>query len=95
MLNKPLDSILNRRHQKILMCSGEHVTGTNNRICDALSRFCTTVNQTCHITLPSPRLLPMSKKVTTHVKQLEILDPLVIDLAAAGAVDESYLCMLN
>ena len=66
---------------------GEHVTGTNNRICDSLSRLCRTVNQTCHIPLPTPRLLHMSKKVTTHVKQLEILDPLVIDLAAAGAVD--------
>ena len=101
MLNKPLDAILNIRHQKILMRSAaynfshEHVTGTNNRICDALSRLCTTVNQTCHITLPTPRLLPMSKKVTTHSKQIEILDPLVIELAAAGAVDESYLCMLN
>ena len=37
----------------------------------------------------------MSKKVTTHSKQLEILDPLVIELAAGGAVDESYLIMLN
>ena len=74
---------------------GEHVTGTNNRICKALSRLCTTVNQTCHIPLPTPRLLPMSNKVTTHSKQLKILDPLVIELAAAGAVDESYVCMLN
>ena len=29
------------------------------------------------------------------MKQLEIMDPLVIDLAAAGAEDESYVCMLN
>ena len=35
------------------------------------------------------------KKASTHVKQLEILDPLVIDLAAAGAEDATYVCMLN
>ena len=73
----------------------EHVVGKDNRICDALSRLCRTVTQTCHYPLPTPRILPMSKKASTHMKQLEILDPLVIDLAAAGAEDATYVCMLN
>ena len=71
------------------------MTGKDNRICDALSRLCRTVTQTGHYPLPTKQILPMSKKVSTHVKQLEIMDPLVIDLAAAGAEDESYMCMLN
>ena len=29
------------------------------------------------------------------MKQLEILDPLVVDLATAGAEDAQYVCMLN
>ena len=48
-----------------------------------------------NIPLPTPRLLPISKKVSTSTKQLEILDPLVLELAGAGAMDESYLIMLN
>ena len=48
-----------------------------------------------NIPLPTPRVLPISKKVSTSTKQLEILDPLVVELAVAGAVDESYLIMLN
>ena len=33
--------------------------------------------------------------VTTCAKQLEILDPLAIELGVAGALDKSYLIMLN
>ena len=73
----------------------EHIAGKDNRICDALSRLCRLVTETHHYPLPTPRILPMSKKASTHVKQLEILDPLVIDLAAAGAEDATYVYILN
>merc|ERR1711888_9426 len=101
MLKKPIDQILNLRHQKILLTSaaynltGEHISGANNKICDGLSRLCTTVKHNVNISLPTPILLPISKKVSTSTKQLEILDPLVIELAVPGAVDESYVIMLN
>ena len=53
------------------------------------------VTETHHYPFPTPKILPMSKKASTHMKQLEILDPLVVDLAAAGAEDAQYVCMLN
>ena len=37
----------------------------------------------------------MSKRASVHSKQLEVLDPLVVDLAVAGAEDPQYVCMLN
>ena len=74
---------------------GENIAGKDNRICDALSRLCRMVTETHHYPLPTPQILPMSKSPSTHIKQLEILDPLVIDLAAAGAEDATYVCMLN
>ena len=37
----------------------------------------------------------MNKKASIHMKQLEILDPLVGELAAAGADDAQYVLMLN
>ena len=81
------------RHQKILMriqnysFVGEHIAGKDNRICDALSRLCRMVTETHHYPLPTTRNLNM--------KQLAILDPLVIHLAAAGEENATYVCMLN
>jgi hypothetical protein len=37
----------------------------------------------------------MSKRASVHAKQLEIQDPLVADLAVAGAADHQYVAMLN
>ena len=37
----------------------------------------------------------LTKKVSTHVKQLDIWNPLVIYLAAVGAEEASCVCMLN
>ena len=67
--------------------SGEHITGASNKICDALSRLCTTVKHNVDIPLPTPRLLPISKRVTTSAKQQEILDPLVVELGAADGLE--------
>ena len=52
-------------------------------------------NSKTNLALSPSHPLPMSKKVFTHKQQLDIMDPLVIDLAAAGAEDESYVCMMN
>ena len=101
MIEKPLADITNKRHQKILTriqnynLKGVHIPGLENKICDCLSRLCRAVTKTHHYPLPAPRLLPMSKRASVHAKQLEIQDPLVADLAVAGAADPQYVAMLN
>ena len=37
----------------------------------------------------------MSKRASVHAKQLEVLDPLVVELAQIGAGDPDYVGMLN
>lgn len=69
--------------------------GVANKICDCLSRLCRAVTKTHHYPLPTPRLLPMSKRASVHAKQLETQDPLVADLAVAGAACPAYIAMLN
>jgi len=94
MLEKPIANITNRRHMKILSnCMSyrfnpRHIPGVDNRIADALSRLCRQVVQTTHYPTQMPRILRMSKRAGIHMKQLEVLDPLVIELAEAGAADQ-------
>ena len=52
--------------------------------------------QSCSRYYPNspPRLLNLSKRLAKHVKQLEIFDPLVQEMAEVASLDESYLLML-
>ena len=99
MLKKPIADIQNRRHQKILIrlqnynFEGTHIAGTNNRIADALSRLCRNITSTHHYPQTMPRILPTSKRASIRSKQLEILDPMVIELAEVGASDPEYAAM--
>ena len=101
MIEKPICDITNKRHQKILTriqnynFKSVHIPGLENRICDCLSRLCRAVTKTHHYPIPAPRLLPMSKRASVHAKQLETQDPLVADLAVAGAACQAYVAMLN
>ena len=87
MIVKPIADIENRRHQKILSrlmnynFKGTHIPGVDNRIADALSRLCRKVVDTHHYTQNMPRILSMSKKAVIYEKQLEVLDPLLVELA--------------
>ena len=101
MLSKPIADIENRRHQKILTrlmnynfnCT--HIAGVDNKIADALSRLCRKVVATHHYSQNMPRILSMSKRASIYVKQLEVLDPMVVELAQIGARDPAYVNMLN
>jgi hypothetical protein len=42
-----------------------------------------------------PRILSMSKRATVYAKQLEVLDPMVVELGQIGAGDPAYINMLN
>ena len=42
-----------------------------------------------------PRILSLSKRAAVHAKQLEVMDPLVMELADIGATDESYVQIIN
>ena len=96
MIVKPIADIENRRHQKILaQLMNYNFKGVNNRIADALSRLCRKVVDTHHYTQKMPRILSMSKKAVIHEKQLEVLDPLVVELAQIGSGDPEYVEMLN
>ena len=101
MIVKPIADIENRRHQKILSrlmnynFKGTHIPGVDNRIADALSRLCRKVVDTHHYTQNMPRILSMSKKAVIYEKQLEVLDPLVVELAQIGSGDPEYVEMLN
>ena len=101
MLQKPIADIENRRHQKILTrlmnynFSGNHIAGVDNKISDALSRLCRNVVSTHHYAQNVPRILSMSKKASVRAKQLEVLDPLVVELSQIGAGDPDYMGMVN
>ena len=47
----------------------------------------------CHAPSETPRILPMSKRAHWHKKQLEVEDPLVLELAQAGIIDSNYVAM--
>jgi hypothetical protein len=51
-----------------------HIAGIDNKIADALSRLCRDVMTTHHYANNMPRILPMSKRASTYIKQLEVLD---------------------
>ena len=93
MLEKPIANISNRRHMKILSnlmsyrFNPCHIPGVSNKIANALSRLCRQVVQTTHYPAQMPRILSMSKRASVHKRQLEVLDPLVQELAEAGAAD--------
>ena len=99
MLKKPIADIQNRRHQKILIrlqnynFEGTHIAGVNNKIADALSRLCRNITSTHHYPQTMPRILPTSKRASIREKQLEVLDPLVVELAEIGATDPEYSAM--
>ena len=101
MMNKPIADITNRRHQKVLArimqynFNCNHIAGVDNKIADALSRLCRDVMTTHHYANNMPRILPMSKRASTYIKQLEVLDPMVVELAQIGAADQEYVDMLN
>jgi hypothetical protein len=101
MLSKPIADIENRRHQKILTrlqnynFNGTHIAGVDNKIADALSRLCRKVKSTHHYSQNMPRILSISKKASIRAKQLEVLDPMVVELAEMGARDPAYVDMLN
>ena len=42
-----------------------------------------------------PRILSLSKRAAVQAKQLEVMDPLVMEFAEIGATDESYVQMMN
>ena len=85
MMKKPIADIQNRRHQKILVrlqnynFEGTHIAGVNNKIADALSRLCRNITSTHHYPQTMPRILPTSKRASIREKQLEVLDPLVVE----------------
>ena len=61
-------------------------------ICDALSRLCTNVCLHSHkYVTKNPRLLQTSKRAAIRKKQLEMEDPLLIQIAEEGDLDLEYL----
>ena len=73
-----------------------HIPGHKNRICDYLSRMCKAVAGYSHLyPTRSPRLISLSKKLAKRCKQVEIHDPLVIELAEIAAGDIEYLAMVK
>ena len=101
LMDKPIADVRNPKHQRILTrlqlynFEKVHIPGLQNRICDALSRLCKNVMKTHHAPSDAPRLLPMSKRAHWHKKQLEVEDPLVLELAQAGSIDSNYVSMCN
>ena len=86
MLNKPLCDINNKRLQKILMnvqfynFNPHHIPATSNKLADALSRLCGLVSKINHTPCDNIRLLGLSKKASIYRKQVEVEDPLVLQL---------------
>ena len=101
MLKKPLCDIQNKRLQKILTrvqyynFNTHHIPGTSNKIADALSRLCGIVAKTHHSPCDNIRILAMSKKADIYRKQLEVEDPLVIQLGIQAGLDLDYVEILN
>ena len=68
------------------------IPATSNKIADALSRLCGIVAKT---PCDNIRLLGMSKKASIYKKQLEVEDPLVIQLGIQAGMDLEYVEMVN
>ena len=101
LLDKSLCDVKNRRLQNILeRVQGynwkmEHISCEKNKVCDALSRLCKEVSgYSRYYPNNPPRLLNLSKRLAKYVKQLEIFDPLVQEMAEIASLDEDYLLML-
>ena len=77
------------------MCNTTISTLTSNKIADALSRLCGIMAKTPHTPCDNIRLLGMSKKAEIYRKQLEVEDPLVIQLGVQAGMDLEYVEMVN
>ena len=102
LLDKDLCEIKNRRLQNILErvqvynWKTEHISSDKNKVCDALSRLCKSISgYSRYYPNDPPRLLNLSKRLAKHVKELEIFDPLVQEMAEMASLDEDYLLMLT
>ena len=60
-----------------------------------MSRLCGLVAKTHHTPLDNLRLLGMSKKADIYRKQLEIEDPLLLQLAIQAGLDLEYVEIVN
>ena len=101
-MEKNLSEIDNTKLRKILETASNyrweltHIKGTENNICDALSRLCTKVCFDSHKhTTRSQRLPQMSKKAAIRKKQLDRDDPLVMKIAEEANMDSDYVEMMN
>ena len=73
-----------------------HISGEENKICDALSRLCTSICFDFHkYKTPGPRLLKMSKVASVRNQQIEKSDPLVQKIAEEAHMDPDYIEMMN
>ena len=72
-----------------------HIPATSNKIADALSRLCGIIAKTHHTPCDNIRLLGMSRKAEVYMKQLEVEDPLVIQLVIKEGMDLDYVEMVN
>ena len=102
LLDRGLGEIKNKRLQKIMERVSpynfevNHIPGVKNRVCDYLSRMCKSVAGYSHLyPTRAPRLISLSKKLAKRCKQVEIHDPLVIELAEIAAGDIEYLAMVK
>ena len=75
--------------------NAHHIPGTSNKIADTLSRLCCIVAKSHHTPCDNIRLLGMSKKAEIYRKQLEVEDPLVIQLGVQAGMDLEYVEMVN
>ena len=101
-MDKPLANVDNKKIQKILEKTMNyhwetiHISGEENKICDALSRLCTRICFDSHkYKTPGPRLLKMSKVASVRIKQMEKYYPLVQKLAKEASMDPEYIEMMN
>ena len=97
-----LADVDNKKLQEILERAGNynwvlnHIKGSDNKICDALSRLCTKGCLDYHkYVTRTPRLLQTSKRAAIRKKQLEMEDPLVMKIAEEGNLELEHLEMLN
>ena len=101
MMKKPLCDLNNKRLQKIMMkimsynFNPHHIRAAENRLADALSRLCGLVSKINHTPCDNIRLLGMSKKASIYKKQVEVEDPLVLQLGIQAGLDLEYVEMVS
>ena len=102
MLAKPLSKVTNKRLQKIMESVGhynfinQHVPGTQNKVCNALSRLCKSLSgYSRYYRSKPPRLLKLLKNQARRVKEIDMLNPLLQESAKEAYLDEEYLNMLH